>query len=260
MQEKPPYYRVKSVEKTLRILEVISQKGEVSLSELSRLTNLTKTNVHRLLLTLAENGFVISNKDGSLYRLALKLFVLGSSVNQNSVLIEIASPHLEKLSSLSRETINLGVLYNDEVLYLHKIHSTEYLRIDTPIAKTDPAHATALGKCLLASFDRDELASHIENINPLKPLTKNTITDPLKLMWEVEEVRKNGFAIDREEVIEGVRCIAAPVKDRSSKVIAAISISGPSVRMTEDKTRKLKNPLLTAASSISKDYHKFSIR
>jgi DNA-binding IclR family transcriptional regulator len=258
MKDKSPYYRVKSVEKALKILEVISQKNEVGLTELSQILKLTKTNIHRLLLTLAENGFVIPNRDGSSYMLSLKLFILGGSVNQSSVLIQVASPSLKKLSALSRETINLGILYNDEVLYLDKIVSSEYLRIDTPIAKTDPANATALGKCLLSCLSREECESYISRNTPLKSFTKNTITDPLKLLWEIDEVKKNCYAIDREESIDGVRCIASPIRDVNGKGVVAVSITGPSVRMTENKIRKLIGPLLSTAKDISADYHKIS--
>jgi len=258
MKNKSPYYRVKSVEKALKILEVISEKGEASLTELSQALKLTKTNIHRLVLTLAENGFVIRSRGGSKYMLSLRLFALAGSVNQRSTLVHIALPKLQKLSTLSSETINLGVLYDDKVLYLHKIVSNEYLRLDTPIANSDPAYATALGKCLLSSLDRDDLDSYIQRNIPFKALTRNTIKDPLKLIWKLEETRRNEYVLDIGEWLEGVNCIASLIKDEDGKGVAAISITGPSVRMTEEKIRKLKEPLLRAVKEVSKDFKRLS--
>jgi DNA-binding IclR family transcriptional regulator len=258
MKNKSPYYRVKSVEKALKILEVISEKGEASLTELSQTLKLTKTNIHRLVLTLSENGFVIPSRDGSRYMLSLKIFVLAGSVNQRSGLVHIALPKLQKLSILSNETINLGVLYNDEVLYLHKIVSNESLHIDTPMAKSDPAYGTALGKCLLSSLNRDELEGYVQRNTPFKARTRQTITDPLKLIWELDATRRDGYALDIEEWLEGVHCIASLIKDENGRGVAAISITGPAVRMTEDKIRKLKEPLIRAAQEISRDLQKLS--
>lgn len=256
MENTFPYYRVKSVEKALKILEALSARKEASLSELSNILNLTKTNVHRLLLTLIENGFVLINENNFKYTLSLKLFVLGGSVNQRSILINIAFPYMEKLAKLSGETINLGILYNNEVLYIEKIDSPENLRIDSPIGKTDPAYCTSLGKCLLSGLEKKELEMYIRNNSSFKSLTKFTIINPRKLMKELEEVRNNGYAIDREELTLGIRCIGSPIHDANGKVIAAVSISGPSVRMTEIKIRKLKEFVLKNVQEISLQFQK----
>lgn len=260
MKSTSPYYRVKSVKKALKILEVLSTKKEASLSELSHILKLTKTNVHRLLLTLIENGFVLVSENNFKYTLSLKLFVLGGSVNQRSILINMAFPYMEKLAKFSRETINLGILFNNEVLYIEKIDSPEHLRIDSPIGKTDPAYCTSMGKCLLSGLEKKGLEKYIRSNNPLKALTKSTITDPKKLIAELEKVKKNGYAIDREELLAGIRCIGSPIHDEHGKVIAALSISGPSVRMTNKKIREFKDFVIKNSQEVSLQFQKMGYR
>lgn len=251
MKTSSPYYRVKSVEKAVKILEVLSVRQEASLSELSQILRLTKTNVHRLLLTLRENGMVLGNKDGSKYTLSLKLFSLGGSVNHRAILISVAFSQMQKLSKQSRETINLGILHNDGVLYLDKIESPEYLRIDSPIGKIDPAYCTALGKCLLSGLGKEELANYMKRNMPFKPLTESTITDSRKLIAELDEVRKRGYAIDRQELMKGVSCIGSPIYDGNGRTVAAISVSGPSARLTHQKLMVLKDVVIETSKLIS---------
>ncbi|MBW2024793.1 MAG: IclR family transcriptional regulator [Deltaproteobacteria bacterium] len=245
-----PYFFVKSVDKVFRVIETLAKKRYVSLGELASEVQMTKSNVHRLLLTLNHLGYVGLSHDGKQYTLSYKLFSLGSSIPSRQALVNEAYPSMEKLSKISRETINLGILFEDMVLYLEKIPSPEALRIDQQVGKFDPCYCTALGKALLANLDTGALDEYLERQKPLKAYTKNTITDPQRLIEVLEEVRTQGYAIDREEVIEGVCCIGAPLL-KDGEAVAAISISGPRMRMTDQRIQELIPYLLEYVGEVS---------
>ncbi len=238
------YFMIKSVEKAFRLIEILSEKGFANMSDLSRALDMTKTNVHRLLLTLRELGYVGVDSDGRRYFLSHKLFSLGCSVPERQAIVAQAYSKMEDLARITHETINLAILADDKALYLEKIPSPEYLRIDTPIGQNDPCHTTALGKVLLAGLSEEELHLYLERQDPLQAYTKNTITDPKELVKALEKVRKLGYATDEEEILEGVCCIAVPIRDSQGNTIAAMSVSGPKVRMSKQKMDEIKYHLL----------------
>jgi len=238
------YFMIKSVEKAFRLIEILSEKGFANMSDLSRALDMTKTNVHRLLLTLRELGYVGVDSDGRRYFLSYKLFSLGCSVPERQAIVAQAYSKMENLARITHETINLAILAEDKALYLEKIPSPEYLRIDTPIGQNDPCHTTALGKVLLAGLSEEELHLYLQRQDPLQAYTKNTITDPKELVKALEKIRKLGYATDEEEILEGVCCLAVPIRDSQGNTIAAMSVSGPKVRMSKQKMDEIKYHLL----------------
>jgi len=142
-------------------------------------------------------------------------------------------------------------MFGQKVLYIDKIESPHYLKLDQPIGRTDPLHCTALGKVLLSGLSDQELKTYLKSTK-LIPYTKKTITDPRVLEKVIQTVRREGYSTDLEELSEGIHCIGAPIRDLTGKVIAAISISAPSIRLTRQKIKELKEPLLEASLGISK--------
>lgn len=248
---KRPYFLLQSVEKAFRVIEALSNKELTSLGELTSALDMTKPNVHRLLLTLKHMSYVYFDPQTRRYGLSYKLFSLGCKIPSRNAIVELARESMENLARLSRETINLGIFADDKVLYLEKIISPESLRIDQPIGNYDPCYCTSLGKVLLAWLDEDVLQQYLERQVPLKSLTKNTIIEPDKLINLLQNVRKQGYALDRAEVLEGVCCIGAPVFNLQREVIAAVSISGPKVRMTQKRLDELRPHLLKCTSEIT---------
>jgi DNA-binding IclR family transcriptional regulator len=142
-------------------------------------------------------------------------------------------------------------MYEQKVLYIEKIESPHYLKLDQPIGRTDPLHCTALGKALLSGLTDQEIEAFLRSTK-LVPCTRKTITDPEVLDRVIRSVRREGYSVDLEELDEGIHCMGAPIRDVTKKVIAAISISAPAIRLTKQKIKKLEVPLIETSLEISK--------
>jgi DNA-binding IclR family transcriptional regulator len=239
-----------TVQKAFRILELLGEKQPARPAELIEQIKISRSNLYRLLATLQKIGYVEKTFD-SRYRLSFKTFILGSTVSSSNLLSDIAHPYMARLAEISQENVNLAILFEKKALYIKKIESPHYLKLDQPIGNTDPLHCTALGKTLLSGLTDQELKIFLKTLQ-LVPYTKKTIIDPEALVRVIRNVRRKGYATDLEELSEGIHCVGAPLRDRTSKVIAAISISAPAVRLTMQKMEKLKDPLIQAALKISK--------
>ena len=243
---------VESVTRAIKIIECFSESGfELDLSEIVHKTNLPKATVHRILATLKNGGLVNQDSENRKYKLSLKLFELGSLVFRKLKLREAALPFIEELSEKSGETVHLGILDKDEVISIEKADSSFSLRSSIYIGKRAPAYCTGVGKALLAFQPPDKTRLLLQSKR--KKYTANTITDANKLKEELEKVRKEGFAVDNMEHEEGVRCVAAPLRNYEGKVVASISISGPSIRITEGKIPQLVLMVKETAKNISKE-------
>jgi DNA-binding IclR family transcriptional regulator len=191
------------------------------------------------------------------YNLTLKLFIMGNTVPRNYNFVEIAKPYLSRLSELSGETVNLAVEYNCSVVYIDKVLSKNSLLVDHSTGETDPLYCSALGKVLLSGKGERELNDFLNSIE-IVPYTKHTITSKKELILEIESVQHNSFALDIKEFGENIHCIAVPIKNSSSKIIAAISISGPSSRLTKKRMTGLRKPLMDCAGEISEKIRYFN--
>jgi IclR family KDG regulon transcriptional repressor len=249
--KKVSLYRVQVLDRALSILEVLGQEEpELTLAELSERLRLPKSTVHRLLGVLEQHRFVEKAARGGKYRLGLRLFELGSKVIANLDLRERARPYLERLVLETGETTHLCVLDDGEVLYLEKVEASRTVRVPSIVGQRYPVHCGAAGKSLLAFLPDDELDKLIR-ARGLKAYTSNTITTLAQLRSELQLIRDRGYAIDNEEFEQGLRCIGAPVRDYSNKVIAAISIAGPTFRITEEKIPALARSVVAVAKELS---------
>lgn len=231
--ENSPKYTVRALERGMAILTCFSMdKPELGITELSNILGLHKATVHRLLVTLTNNGMVEHNDRNGKYRLGIKLFELGSVVASQMDLRKRGLPILEELGARCGETVHLVVLDRDEAIYVEKVENPRALIRYSQVGKRLPLHCTAVGKVLLAGLPDQEMARIVET-KGLPACTRRTIVSPERLYEEVEEVRAKGYALDAEELEEGLRCIAAPVREFGGRVVAAVSISGPSFRLSE---------------------------
>jgi len=157
---------------------------------------------------------------------------------------------MEELSKKYNEAINLAKLDKDEIIYIHKIESFTTLKLDLKLGSRHPAYCTGLGKALLAYLEEDELSFYLERVE-LKKFTSNTITHREKLKQELILIKQQGYSFDKEEYTEGVCCLAAPVRDYTNKVCAALSIAIPLVRLKSNEKTFMIKDIISAADSIS---------
>jgi len=243
------YYTIASLEKGIKILELLVQHGELSVSEAARLMDTNRAGSHRFISTLKDLGYVEKNENNK-YQPTLKIMKLATKVANRFEIRGIARPYMHKLSIKYKETINLGFFKNHEIIHLDKIDSLEVLRMDSALGDKAPAYCTALGKAILAFLPDHELANYLENIE-LKLSAPNTITDKDRFMSELSKIRKDGYAIDDEEMAMGLRCIAAPIFDHNAYPAYALSISGPSMRQTHRILEAMETDIMQVASELS---------
>jgi IclR family KDG regulon transcriptional repressor len=244
------YSLATTVQKAFRLLEILGQKQPARPTEIVKQLALSRSNVYRLFSTLQEMGYVEKDFE-SKYNLSFKIFMLGNMVLRRNQLSEVARPYMAHLAEICRENVNLGIMFEQKVLYIEKIESPHYLKLDQPVGRTDPLHCTALGKALLSGLTHVEVEAFLRSTELIR-YTKKTITDPEVLGRVVRNVRRKGYSVDLEELSEGIHCIGAPIRDLTEKVIAAISISAPSVRLAKGKMKKLEVPLIGTSLEISK--------
>jgi len=240
---------IQAVDRTLRVLEGFNQQPDASLTELARRTGLVKSAVFRILHTLSELKYVEKQADGR-YRITGRLRQLAVEERPGRDLSRLAAPLMAPLLARFQETVNLGVLDEGEVLYVHVLESPHAFRLAAHAGMRSPVHSTALGKCLLSGLSPEEL-DDVLRAHPLQPLTARTVRDRAALERELKRVRDRGYAIDNGEDSDGARCIAAPIFQGAGQVVAAISISGPASRVHPGKDREMAKALMDVARRIS---------
>ncbi len=227
---RPSAYPVPAVEAALSILETLSTVQELGVTELARRLGLGKGSVHRLLATLVRRGYVEKDPQNDRYRLTHRLFAVGSRTVGRLGLRDIAHPVMERLRTETAETVNLGVLDDFRTVSIHLVESPQILGVHMRVGGL-PAHATGTGKILLAALEPAELARRLEG-RRLERITERTIRSRAALMAELARVRAQDFALDNEECSQGMRCVAAPIRDHRGMVVAALSVVAPCHRLT----------------------------
>ncbi|AIR86032.1 DNA-binding transcriptional regulator KdgR [Pantoea rwandensis] len=249
---------VSSVMKVFGILQALGEDRDHGITELSQRVMMSKSTVYRFLQTMKSLGYVAQEGESEKYSLTLKLFELGAKALQNVDLIRSADVEMRELSRLTKETIHLGALEEDSIVYIHKIDSLYNLRMYSRIGRRNPLHTTAIGKVLLAWRDRTEVQELLSEVE-FRRSTANTIVSAEGLLEVLDQVKVQGFGEDNEEQEEGLRCIALPVFDRFGVVIAGLSISFPTIRFSEEAKNEYVAMLHRAARNISDQlgYHNY---
>ncbi|MCX8022009.1 MAG: IclR family transcriptional regulator [Syntrophorhabdaceae bacterium] len=251
-----PSNLVQTIERVTQILDIVSKSPHgISIRILSSSLNLPKGTVHRLLTSLAYFGYIRQDAKTKNYLLGLKLLELGNLITSPLDLRKIAEPYLKELAEKTKETVHMVVLDQYEVVYIEKIESevgTGGLKMASRVGARNPAHSCAVGKVLLSYLTEEELDTFIEK-KGLPQRTPNTIVSPIQLKEHLLLVRNQGYAIDDEENEKGIRCVAAPIFDDKGRPVSAISISGPSFRVTKKLIQEvLKKELINTGLEISR--------
>ena len=224
---------VKSALRVLDIFELLAKHPDgISLSAIAAELHIPKSSAHGLLATLLSRGYLRAGRHDRTYRLGVRLFELGSAYMSGADLLADGQEVVRELARACDETVHLAILTGDEVLYIAKEEGTNTIRMASAMGRRFPAHGTGVGKMLLAGLPAAELDQLYPPKQPLKPITLHTITDPLLFRQELAETRRRGYATDLEESTPGLCCIAAPIFNSEGAVVAAVSVSVPSVRFT----------------------------
>ncbi|MFQ1679100.1 DNA-binding transcriptional regulator KdgR [Pantoea dispersa] len=241
---------VSSVMKVFGILQALGEERDHGITELSQRVMMSKSTVYRFLQTMKSLGYVAQEGESEKYSLTLKLFELGAHALQNVDLIRSADVEMRELSRQTKETIHLGALEEDSIVYIHKIDSLYNLRMYSRIGRRNPLHSTAIGKVLLAWRERAEVNDILHEVE-FRRSTANTIVNAQALLPVLDQVRQQGFGEDNEEQEAGIRCLAVPVFDRFGVVIAGMSLSFPTVRFSEPAKKEYVTMLHRAARKVS---------
>ncbi|SJL84267.1 DNA-binding transcriptional regulator KdgR [Vibrio palustris] len=241
---------VSSVLKVFSILQALGEQKEIGVSELSQRLMMSKATTYRFLQTMKTLGYVSQEGEADKYSLTLKLFELGSKSLEYIDLSALANKEMQHINDQTNEALHLGSLDENAIIYLHKIDSGYNLRMYSRIGRRNPLYSTAIGKVLLAEREESFVRNTLKGVEFVQH-TENTVRDIEQLLSELELVREQHYAEDNEEQEQGLRCIATPIYDRFGHVVAAISMSFPTIRFEESRKHDYVAMLHTACRNIS---------
>lgn len=248
----PARYRVQVLDRSFRILEALAAApDELSPAEIALRLRLHKSTVHRLLVVLEAQRFIRRTADGR-YGLGMKLIEMGSRAVEQLDLGEHALPFLEQLVGETGETAHICVLSGAEMVSIANVQGRWTLRTPSTVGRRTQTYCTAVGKAFMAFLPQQVLDPLVDRIQ-FKRQTRRTIVSAPALRAALERVRRRGFALDDEEVEQGLRCIGAPVRDYTGNVIAALSIAGPVFRITKGQIPRYARAVIAAADALSAD-------
>ncbi|MBI9101567.1 MAG: IclR family transcriptional regulator [Spirochaetales bacterium] len=242
-----------TVTRALGLLELLSKHKNLTATQIIEMTEIHRSTTYRLLGTLIQLGYIRKGEDSGYYSLSPKILTLASSVKETRDIKEIAQPFFDELHKKTQETLHLAVLDEDELVYLDKRESTRNLRVvmGSKTGSHAPLYCTGIGKVLLSGMDEIRFREYIKTVQFVK-YTGNTISGIQELMNEIDIIREQGYAEDREEHEEGVFCVAAPILGPEGKTLAAFSVSLPMVRNTGVFRQDIIQAVKTASQEISR--------
>lgn len=243
--------RVQSVERAVRLLELLAQNMELSLGQLAGMAEMHKSTAYRLLHTLMGLGYVAQDEDQGNYRVGYRLVEMGGRAMRSWPLHRAAEPTMERLAESLGEAVNLAVEDNLSMVYVATVDAQNLLRMQLNIGRRAPMHCTAVGKAVLA-IDPARVERLKDLNSELLQLTPRTLVQWRDLDAELARVRSRGFAIDDEEQEIGARCVAAAIVDVRGRVQAALGISAPSARLSLKRALEVGPAIVAAAQMVSR--------
>ncbi|HET9142926.1 IclR family transcriptional regulator domain-containing protein [Actinophytocola sp.] len=244
---------VQSLERGLAVIRAFdADHAELTLSEVAAATGVTRAAARRFLLTLAELGYV--RAEGRYFSLTARVLELGYAYLSSLSLPEVAEAHLEALVAEVNESSSVSVLDGDDVVYVARVPTSRIMTVVISVGTRFPAYATSMGRVLLAGLAEPDLDAYLARVR-LDSLTSRTVSSVAALRTELGKVRTQGYALVNQELEDGLRAIAAPVRDRTGRVIAALNVSAHASRTSlEVMRRDLLPPLLKTAARIEADF------
>ena len=225
-----------AIERAVALLRSFDTDAELGIMELAARHQLSPSTAHRIARALVDAGLLEQDPHSERYRLGIGLVELGLLTSQRAG-VEAARPFLEALGEATGESINLGVRRGEEVMVVLRVQSPQPLRFEQPAGSRVPIHTSAMGKAVLAFSAEPD--AEVDRLAALKRLTSNTLTSRAALKRDLHLTRERGYAVNDEERNVGVRAVGAPVLDRRGRAMAAISVQGPTVRLTDQVVPKI---------------------
>lgn len=252
-EEKETKNPVQSAERIFQVMEMLADNGEMGLMELSAALGLHKSTVHRLLMSLIYMGYAKQDEAIQKYMLSYKVVNMASKILDRMDILQVAKPYMDRLSDLSGEAVHLVQREGNNILYIYKTEAKiGTIRMVSHVGMVHPMYCSGVGKAIMATLPEDEVKK-IWNESIIEKKTEKTITDFAQMQEVLEEVKKNGYALDDEENEKGVRCIAACLYGHQKEVKYAFSISGPTSRMTRDHVKELAVDVRKVQEELSRE-------
>lgn len=244
-------YRVQVLERAVRILDVLADHPrDLNAAEIADRLSLHKSTIHRLLAVLDRHALIRRNPDTGSYALGLRLFELGSRAVRGLELREQAQPFLDRLVRETGETAHICVLDGADMVSIANVEGPRTLRMPATVGRRTPAHCSAVGKAMLAFLPETDVHELIRQ-RPLRTYTAKTLGTPGALVANLRQARIRGYAVDDEEIENGLRCVGAPVRNHTGEVVGAVSIAGPTFRITKGKVPMLARSVMAVARELS---------
>jgi DNA-binding IclR family transcriptional regulator len=218
---------IQATKTSVAVLELLKQYDQMRVTDLARELAMSKSTIFNHLQTLKSEGLVVQKEQT--YALGLRLLDFGESTRNCRPLYEYAKPEVDNLAEKSRELSHVLVYENNHGVYLYQSRGRDAVHVDVHAGMRVPLHCTALGKAVLAGLPEHESAQIIREVG-MQQFTPNTITDTKTLQTHLQKIRQEGYAVDDEERLLGMRCVAAPIKNNNEDTIGAVSVTGPTTR------------------------------
>ena len=226
---------VQSVVRALGLLKVLARSDDgARVSDLAREVGLAVSTTHRLLTTLETQGFAQFEPDTALWFVGREAFAVGSAFGRRRSFVAPALPFLRRLRDVTRETANLGILDNDALVTVSQVESREIMRAISPPGGRVPVFCSGMGKAILATWSAADVEALVDRVG-FSPLTSKSLRTKAALLADLDRCRARGYALDDEEHVTGLRCVAAVVWSPQGEAAGAISVSGLAARLTEDR-------------------------
>jgi IclR family KDG regulon transcriptional repressor len=242
--------RLSSVTTAIHLLKTFTEEDEtLGISELAKRLNVAKSTVHRLAGALLDEGLLQQDPESGRYGLGVGLFSLGALVRSRLDVTNESKTILNVLREKTQENVRLAVLDRQSVVFLHDLESPQALRIRSATGQLKPAFCTAEGLCLLAGLRAPDLEKFLQY--PRTVRAPNTITDKDEFLQSLRQVKRRGYAFEDEYCDEGTRCVAAPIYNAEGRLVAAVGVAGPRIRIKKAQVPKLAPVVTGAANEIS---------
>jgi len=242
---------VQSLVRALRLLELLAEDDDgYRLVDIAERAGLSTSTTHRLLTTLEQKRFVQFDREASLWHVGVQCFAVGAAFARRRRIAELALPVMRKLRDAVGETVNLGLADQGDVVFLTQVESRELMRAMGRPGGRLPLACTAMGQAILAAMSDQDVSAYLQKYG-LPRLTPNSIARPTKLHQALAETRRTGYAVDHEENAAGLRCVAGVIHDEHRRPIAAVSIAGPTVRVTLRRVPEVGRAVMAAAREIT---------
>jgi len=242
----------RTLQRGLEMLELLAAHADgLALSELAQRLCLPRSSAFNLAQSLVRLGYASQHLETGKYRMGLKMFEIGAGAVQHVDVMELIRECMTEIHAKINETMHLGVRSGTETVYIDKLDSTKSIRMSSYVGAHAPLHCTSLGKAILSTYPDEKIRDLYRDVH-LKALTQHSITDMEELMEQLVQVRRLGYAVEREENNENVCCVAIPLRNRSGRAVYALSISAPLFRMGEEALQHCAELLLEAQPRIER--------